>query len=129
MSGKYLLDTNIIIDLLANEGKVKNKIVEAEEIFVSSIAIGELFYGAEKSTRAAENVRRIEVFSANITTLCCDTNTARRYGQIKNMLRKKGRPVPENDLWIAAIAGQHNLILVTRDEHFREIEGLTTVCW
>jgi tRNA(fMet)-specific endonuclease VapC len=49
-------------------------------------------------------VRRIEDFAAIITALSCDTNTARHYGQIKNMLRAKGRPVPENDLWIAAVA-------------------------
>jgi tRNA(fMet)-specific endonuclease VapC len=129
MSGRYLLDTNIIIDLLANEDEVKTKLAGAEEAFVSSITIGELFYGAEKSTRPAENVRSIEDFAAIITVLGCDTNTARRYGQIKNVLRAKGRPVPENDLWIAAVARQHDLILVTRDKHFNEIEGLSIACW
>jgi tRNA(fMet)-specific endonuclease VapC len=129
MSGRYLLDTNIIIDLLANEDAIKAELAKAEEAFVSSITIGELFFGAEKSTRPAENVRRIEDFAAIITVLGCDTNTARRYGQIKNMLRAKGRPVPENDLWIAAVTHQHDLILVTRDKHFNEIEGLPTACW
>jgi tRNA(fMet)-specific endonuclease VapC len=129
MSGRYLLDTNIVIDLLANGDEVKAKLTGVEEAFVSSITIGELFYGAEKSTRPVENVRRIEDFAAIITVLGCDTNTARRYGQIKNMLRAKGRPVPENDLWIAAVARQHDLILVTCDMHFNEIEGLPTTCW
>jgi tRNA(fMet)-specific endonuclease VapC len=129
MSGRYLLDTNIIIDLLANENGIKTKLAGAEESFISSITIGELFYGAEKSTRPAENMRRIEDFAAMITVLGCDTSTARRYGQIKNMLRVKGRPVPENDLWIAAVSCQHDLILVTRDKHFNEIEGLQTACW
>ena len=48
MSGRYLLDTNIIIDLLANEDGIKTKLAGVEEVFVSSITIGELFYGAEK---------------------------------------------------------------------------------
>jgi tRNA(fMet)-specific endonuclease VapC len=74
-------------------------------------------------------VSRIEEFAAITTVLSCDTQTARYYGQIKNMLRAKGRPVPENDLWIAAIARQHSLTLVTRDNHFNEIDGLPTVCW
>jgi tRNA(fMet)-specific endonuclease VapC len=129
MSGRYLLDTNIIIDLLANEDAVKEKLAGTEEAFISSITIGELFYGAEKSSRPAENVRRIENLASISTVLGCDTHTGRCYGQIKNMLRTKGRPVPENDLWIAAIARQHDLILVTRDKHFNEIEGLPINNW
>jgi tRNA(fMet)-specific endonuclease VapC len=129
MSGRYLLDTNIIIDLLANEEVVRTMLLEAEEAFVSSIAIGELYYGAEKSTRPAENSSRIDEFAGIATVLGCDSQTARHYGQIKNMLRAKGRPIPENDLWIAAVARQHALTLVTRDKHFNEIEDLTTVCW
>jgi tRNA(fMet)-specific endonuclease VapC len=129
MSGRYLLDTNIIIDLLVNEEVVKTMLGEAEEAFVPSIAIGELYYGAEKSTHPEENVSRIEQFASITTVLGCDTQTARHYGQIKNMLRAKGRPIPENDLWIAAIARQHTLTLVTRDKHFGEIDGLPTVGW
>jgi tRNA(fMet)-specific endonuclease VapC len=129
MSGRYLLDTNIIIDLLSNEDAVKAKLAGTEEAFISIITIGELFYGAEKSSRPAENVRRIENLAAISTVLGCDAHTARCYGQIKNMLRTKGRPVPENDLWIAAIACQHDLILVTRDKHFNEIEGLPINNW
>jgi tRNA(fMet)-specific endonuclease VapC len=90
MSGRYLLDTNIIIDLLANEAGIKAKLSGDEEVFVSSITIGELFYGAEKSTRPAENVRKIEEIAVIIPVLCCDTNTTQHYGQIKNVLRVKG---------------------------------------
>jgi len=61
--------------------------------------------------------------------LACDTETAREYGQIKNSLRAKGKPIPENDIWIAAIAIQYDLTLVTRDGHFTEIEGLATETW
>jgi len=72
MNGRYLLDTNVIIDLLANEETVRTKLGEAEEAFVSSIAIGELYYGAEKSTRPAENLSRINEF-AEITTVCASS--------------------------------------------------------
>lgn len=61
--------------------------------------------------------------------LGCDTDTARRYGDIKHGLRVKGSPLPENDIWIAAIALQHNLTLATRDAHFREIPNLNTNPW
>jgi len=129
MSGRYLLDTNIIIDLLADVEAVKIRLADAEEAFVPSIAIGELYYGAEKSTRPEENVGRIEQFASVITVLGCDTQTARHYGQVKNQLRVKGRPIPENDLWIAAVARQHALTLVTRDKHFSDIDDLPTVGW
>lgn len=56
--------------------------------------------------------------------LGCDAETARQYGEVKNRLRLKGRPLPENDIWIAALALQYDLILVTRDGHFQEVENL-----
>jgi tRNA(fMet)-specific endonuclease VapC len=52
-----------------------------------------------------------------------------RYGDVKNRLRLKGRPLPENDVWIAALALQYGLTLVTRDAHFQEVENLQTVAW
>ena len=55
--------------------------------------------------------------------------TAEYYGVIKESLRAKGRPIPENDIWIAASAQRHDLILVTRDEHFAEIADLKLVRW
>lgn len=86
-------------------------------------------YGAIKSRRSKENLERIDEFIANNTVLGCDAQTARYYGEIKNNLRLKGHPLPENDIWIAAIALQYNLMLVTRDAHFLEIENLQTVAW
>lgn len=129
MSGRYLLDTNIIIALFANDIAVNNQLVNAEEIFIPSVAIGELFYGARKSGRSQGNLKRIEEFIARNTVIGCDVETARKYGEVKNRLRLKGRPLPENDIWIAAIGIQYNLILVTRDAHFQEVENLQTVAW
>ncbi|HID51436.1 MAG TPA: type II toxin-antitoxin system VapC family toxin [Anaerolineae bacterium] len=61
--------------------------------------------------------------------LSCDIGTAHVYGKVKDNLRKKGRPIPENDVWIAALAIEHNLTLATRDAHFAEIEKLETEAW
>lgn len=55
--------------------------------------------------------------------------TAEAYGRLKFQLRRKGRPIPENDLWIAALCVQHGRTLVTRDAHFAEVEGLATASW
>ena len=66
-------------------------------------------------------------FSPGINPI--DAETARQYGEIKESLRAKGRPIPENDIWIAAIAFQYQLSLVTRDQHFSEIKGLAIKTW
>lgn len=129
MNGRFLLDTNIVIALFAQDTSVQQHIAEAEAVFVPSIVLGELYYGARKSGRVAANLARIDEFAASSAVLVCDTATAQQYGQIKNILRTKGRPIPENDIWIAAIAQQYELTLISRDEHFREIDGLSVEVW
>lgn len=129
MAGRFLLDTNIIIAHFAKEAAVEQRLAIAPEVFLPSVALGELYYGACKSARVTANTRRIDEFAAKNTVLTCDTETAREYGRIKNGLRAKGKPIPENDIWIAAIARQYDLTLVTRDSHFNEIEGLATEAW
>lgn len=129
MSGNYLLDTNIIIGLFAGESSIISHLKKSDGIFIPSIALGELHYGARKSGRIQENIERIEEFITNVTVIDCDADTARQYGEVKNRLRAKGRPLPENDIWIAALAIQYDLVLVTRDAHFQHVEGLQTVQW
>lgn len=129
MSGRFLLDTNVVIALFADEVSVKDNLAEAEEVFISSVVIGELYYGAQKSGRVEANLTRIDEFIVGNAVLGCDADTARRYGLVKNGLRLKGRPIPENDIWLAAIALQYDLTLVTRDSHFDAVENLHTVVW
>ncbi len=129
MSGEYLLDTNILIALFANDVKVLHELRQAKTVFIPTIAFGELYYGAQKSSNAKANVHKIDELSAASAVLKCDIDTARHYAIIKNNLKLKGKPIPENDIWIAAIAMQHNLILVTRDAHFNEVVDLTTRSW
>ncbi len=62
-------------------------------------------------------------------SLVCDNITARFYGDIKTLLRRKGRPIPDNDIWIASTTRQHLLTLVTRDEHFDDVDDLPIVRW
>lgn len=129
VNSKYLLDTNIIIALFANETVVIENLAQVEEVFIPIIAVGELYYGARKSGRVRDNLNRIDELVANSSVLGCNAETASKYGEIKHNLRLKGRPLPENDIWIAAVALQYNLILVTRDAHFQEVENLQTVAW
>ena len=128
-NGSFVLDTNIVIALFASDEAVLEQLAAADEIFIPSIVLGELFYGARRSARAAENVARIEEFASGNAILNCTAATARHYGVIKNALRSKGRPIPENDIWIAAIAAQYDLSLVTRDDHFTAIDDLKVAIW
>lgn len=129
MSGRFLLDTNIVIAVFANDSTVQARLTSAPEVFVPAIVLGELYYGAHKSSRVADNIQKLNEFAANTAVLAIDTATAQEYGRIKNGLRAKGRPIPENDIWIAAIAMQYDLTLVTRDGHFREVVGLRIESW
>ena len=129
MNGRCLLDTNIVIALFANEFSITRRLGEAEEVFTPSIVLGELYYGARRSKRVQENVARIEEFAERSTVLACDTETARRYGEVKDRLRHQGRPIPENDIWIAAIALQYDLTLAARDAHFEKVNDLKFETW
>lgn len=99
MNGKYLLDTNIVIAFLAGESSVVEQVNTSTRLFyLSSTIIGELSYGAFKSNRTAPNLERIKQLQARLRVLSCDAETGLIYGQIKNQLRAKGRPLPENDI-------------------------------
>lgn len=129
MNGSYLLDTNVVIALFAQNDAVRAKLRAADETYVSSVVVGELYYGARKSANPEPNIARIDEFAASVTVLGTDLDTARRYGEIKMTLQAKGRPIPENDIWIAAACRQHDLVLATRDDHFQEVAGLNTEAW
>lgn len=124
----YLLDT-VIVAAYFNRDPVVLHHFRDSIILVSSVVIGELFFGAYHSGHVGKNVSQIRDFVARNTILVCGETTGDYYGQIKQQLRAKGRPIPDNDIWIAATAMQHGLSLVTRDRHFREIDGLTLATW
>ncbi|MEP7200567.1 MAG: type II toxin-antitoxin system VapC family toxin [Chloroflexota bacterium] len=129
MNGNRLLDTNIVVRLMNGDPRITARIGNAENFLISSIVLGELYFGAVNSGRVAENLARIQQFKEQSAVLNCDSDTARQYADVRLALRKKGRPIPENDIWIAASALQHGLTLVTRDRHFNEIAGLQIEVW
>ncbi len=126
-----LTDTNVVIAAFREEAGVLEKLrdIPSEQIFVPVVVLGELHYGARKSARTEENLRRLEAFTENSNVLPCDATTARVYGSVRDALRRKGRPIPDNDIWISAVALQHDLVLVSRDSHFEHVEGLRLDRW
>ena len=124
MPGRTLLDTSVIVELLRGDKTVAEKVGGLDEIFTSVVVIGELLYGARHSANSEANLELVADFASSITALPSDRMTAEAYGRLKHGLRAKGRPIPDNDLRVAATAVQHGLTLLSRDTHFEEIDEL-----
>ena len=129
IGNNFLLDTNIIAAWLKGETSIANKIDKAKKVYIPIIVIGELYYGASYSTLVQKNISNIQKLVSLYEILSIDEVTAIEYGNIKAAQRKKGKPIPENDIWIAAIAQHHKLTLVTRDKHFKEVENISLRKW
>lgn len=129
LSRGYLLDTNAAIARMSGDQTIERFLQTGQGIFFSSIVVGELFFGAEKSSQVERNRATVEAFITGRSILNCNAETARWYGRIQAQLRRKGRPIPQNDIWIAATALQHNLTLLTRDKHFQYVDELTVESW
>jgi tRNA(fMet)-specific endonuclease VapC len=123
-----LPDTNIFSALQRRELAVLERL-PGITAHLNVIVLGELYYGARHSARVEANLSAVERLATDYPLLACDKDTAHHYARIRQALRAKGQPIPENDVWIAAQALQHGLVLVTRDLHFQHIEDLAVESW
>lgn len=124
-----LLDTNIVIEVFDGNKDIADKINKLPEFYITSIVLGELYIGVNRVTNKAKHLKKLNDFLKLCTVLEVDSVTAVHYGEIIASLYKKGKPIPVNDVWIAASAIQHGLTLITRDKHFSEIAGLSIKSW
>lgn len=97
--------------------------------YVPSIVLGELYTGIQRVTNKAKHLKKLNNFLRLCIVPDVDIITAQHYGVITAGLYKKGKPLPLNDVWIAAVALQKNLTVVSRDKHFNEIDGLKIKVW
>ena len=120
---RLLLDTSAYAAFMAGHASVRRPVMEASEIWLNTTVLGELLAGFKKGSKTVENERRLRDFlrGPRVRFAVMDRETAERYAVIRDHLRRAGKPVPVNDLWIAATAFQHSLRLLTRDDHFRRI--------
>lgn len=127
----FLLDSNVIVAAFEEEPEVLERLgrTPSSQLFVPAVALGELYFGALKSRRTETNLKRLEEFAAASNVVPVDVAVARLYGRVREGLRRIGRPIPENDIWISATALQRGLVLVTRDSHFEHVEGLRSERW
>ncbi len=117
---RLALDTNRYTDLCRDVAEVITLVEHAEAVFLPFIVLAELRAGFAVGTRGAENERVLRRFlmKPGVTVLFADDQTTYYYATIFRQLKKQGTPIPTNDLWIAALVLQHNLILCARDRHF-----------
>jgi tRNA(fMet)-specific endonuclease VapC len=128
-SGSRSVDTNVLVRLLNGEPGLAEKFDSAGEIFVCPVVVGELLFGARNSARVTENVGKVEALIADLSKLDWTWRVSERYAEAKLRLRHLGRPIPENDIWIASFALAYGLKIIARDSHFDGIEGLTVESW
>ncbi len=121
-----LLDTNAYTAFMLGAGEVVEVVAHAEKLFLTSIVLGELLGGFAAGTREPKNRSELARFldSPRVEVLPVTAHTADSYALITVGLRRKGQPIPTNDLWIAASALEHGAALLTRDAHFAQIDGL-----
>ena len=124
MSGNSVaLDTSVAIAVLADQtGSLLSQPVQ--EFLLPVPVVGELRYGALNSRRSAENLAEVERLVARCRVLDITATTAAVYARLRLALKEKGKPIPENDLWIAALCVEHQVPLVTLDGHFDAVEEL-----
>ena len=123
---RVLLDTNAYTALLRGHSEVAGLVRRSEEVLISPVVAGELLFGFRNGTRYEANRRQLDAFldSPFVRVLEITLVTAERFGRLAAGLRKKGRPIPSNDLWIAAQAMETGADLLSFDQHFAEIDGL-----
>jgi tRNA(fMet)-specific endonuclease VapC len=121
-----LIDTNAYVAFKRGEQAILEVVQLAEVIVVSPIMLGELLAGFEGGNKAKQNHGELEQFleSSRIRIYPITSDTSHFFSMIFSNLKRKGRPIPTNDIWIAAQALEHGCVVCTYDKHFQAIEGL-----
>lgn len=121
-----LLDTNAYTALLTGNSRIADELSKSDAVLFSPVVLGELLDGFEGGNRNRENRENLSRFREKPRTLCVPITdeTAQWFAHIKQQLRRKGKPVPINDVWIAASCMEHGAKLISLDAHFVNIDGL-----
>ena len=123
---RLLVDTNAYAELAKGNSHVRLLLQSADEIVMSTVVMGELYAGFKFGWRWSENARQLREFldTPGVEVTAPDAMIAERYGELIRVLKKKGTPIPANDIWIAATALETASRVVTFDTHFQHVPGL-----
>jgi predicted nucleic acid-binding protein len=125
---RILLDTNAYSDW-RRHGQWNGTISTASEVLMPAIVLGELHYGFHGAAMALENETKLAHFLKHpaVRIVSVGESTSRCYAHLKHFLRMRGTPIPENDIWIAALALEHAVPIVTSDAHFDHLPQVARV--
>jgi tRNA(fMet)-specific endonuclease VapC len=123
---RLLLDTNAYAALMRGHAGVADRVRRAEQVLLSAVVAGELIFGFRNGSRCEENMQDLADFldHRHVAFLPVSLTTADRFGRIASLLRRKGKALPTNDIWIAAHAIESGAELLSSDRHFESIDGL-----
>jgi len=124
-----ILDTNALSAAAGHEPAALELVARAERVAVPVIVLGEYRLGIAQSRYHASYKNWLRDWIAAVTVLDIEEETAQYYAAIGLELKKKGTPIPSNDLWIAALCRQHSLPIVSRDRHFDLVAGIQRLNW
>ena len=124
-----ILDTNALSSLAGKDTRLVARLRNARRVVVTIISLGELTYGIWQSRSAADLEAWLKGFLMRAEVLTLDLRTIDQYAAVRTELRKAGTPIPANDCWIAALARQHRLPIVSRDEHFDKVGQVRRIAW
>jgi len=123
------MDTSVVVRHFRDANALLPQLAAFEELYLPHAALAELYAGAYRSAHPERNVLQIQRFLDAVDLILPDESTAEVYGRISAQLAAAGKPIPHNDIWIAAIAQQASLPLATGDGHFQHIANLTVLLW
>lgn len=123
---RLVIDTNAYSRLMEGDERVLDLLAEADAVLMSSFVLGELFTGFKGGQRERRNRELLRAFLARPTVklLFATDATAEVFADVKGALKRRGKPISINDVWIAAHALEHAATLVTFDAHFQHVAGL-----
>jgi predicted nucleic acid-binding protein len=124
-----ILEINALSAVADDEPAAVRVFGQAASIELPVIVLGEYRFGIGQSRRVSEYEKWLRAFIAATRILVIEEASSRHYAGIREALKKAGRPIPSNDLWIAALCRQHRLPLLSQDQHFDAVEGLERVGW
>ncbi len=126
---RLLLDTNRLTDALRGDPATVDATERAAEVWIPFVALAEIKAGFAGGTRTGHNEAMLQALLRlpGVAVLFADRETTDVYARLITQLRRAGTPIPTNDLWIASLAVQHELPLLTRDRHFRKVAQLALV--
>jgi tRNA(fMet)-specific endonuclease VapC len=124
-----ILDTNALSAFVDGDRALLRAIGIEPELAIPAIVLGEYLYGIHQSRQRASYQAWIRANLPLFDVLPVVRETAESYSEIRRELKDAGTPIPTNDMWIAAVARQHRLRIITRDSHFRAVRGLRAIDW